>query len=413
MRRQSGFGLLIFLYCGLLWIVASAASRRNGFAWVLAGLVVLVFSLRRHRGGRPETLYRLCFGLLLAAVTALGIEALLRLRPSLLEGEVANSLYSRNHVYTGGIYERDKHLGYRMRPNCHGLTYWNGYWWRHDTNQQGFRGSALRHAEAVFLGDSMIYGHGVETDQTLPARFAALLGRPTANLGEGATALVQASMLLREKGLPLQPKLVFVCSHPNDLGDNRALYEDSELRRFLSEPDYLPVVREKALWPKPWYDLFEVWTRHVGLPLRSSGLAGTLGKAALNGTLKLRHGGEAGPPKRFLPPEEYVAKPFAPLLPGASEPDKLEWAVHRQAASLIHRLAAGIGARVVLFDIGYPTAFSQAIEELAREEGVAYSPAGRAILARAKAGEEMYLRDDGHWTPAGADAMARELMRSR
>jgi hypothetical protein len=85
--------------------------------------------------------------------------------------------------------------------------------------------------------------------------------------------------------------------------------------------------------------------------------------------------------------------------------------VHRRALALIRRLAAGIGARVVLFDIGYPTAFSRAMEELAREEGVAYSPAGRAILARAKAGEEMYLRGDGHWTPAGAEAMARELSR--
>ena len=412
MGRKSGLGLLIFIYCGLLWIVASAASRRNGFAWVLAGLVALVFVLRRYRDGRPETLYRACYALLLAAVTALGIEALLWLRPSLLQGAVANKLYSRNHVYTGGVYERDRHIGYSMRPDCHALTYWNGYWWRHDTNDAGFRGPALDHAEAVFLGDSMIYGHGVETDQTVPARIQALSGLPTANLGESATALVQSSILLRRKGLRLRPKVVFVCSHPNDLDDNRELYEDPELRRFLSEPDYLPVVKERDLWPRPWYDLFELWSRRLALPLRSSGLAGTLAKAAWNGTLKLRRGGEPVVSKPFLPPDEYVALPFAPVLPGAGEKDALEWRVHRRAVATIHRLADGIGARVVLFDIGYPTAFSRAIEDLARDEGVGYSPAGRAILARARAGEEMYLRDDGHWTPAGSGAMARELLRS-
>jgi hypothetical protein len=68
---------------------------------------------------------------------------------------------------------------------------------------------------------------------------------------------------------------------------------------------------------------------------------------------------------------------------------------------------------VVLFDIGYPAAFSRAIEDLAREEGLDYNPAGRAVLARAMAGEEMYLRGDGHWTPAGSEAMALELARSR
>jgi hypothetical protein len=413
MAKTSGPGLLIVPYGALLWVVASAASRRNGLLWVLAGLAAWAIAVHRYRRGRPQALYRLCFGMLLAAVTALGIEAVLRLHPSLLQGAVANNLYSRNHVYTGGVYERDKHLGYRMRPGMHALTYWNGYWWRHDANRRGFRGPDLVAADAVVLGDSMIYGHGVETDQTVPARLSALTGRPVANLGEAATALVQASMLLREKGLPLRPRIVFVCSHPNDLDDNRELYEDGELRRFVGEPGYLPVVKEKDLWPRPWYDLFELWTRHVGLPLRSSGLAGTLAKAAWTGTLKLRHGGAAvRPAPRFLPPDEYVALPFAPLLPGASEKDRLEWQVHRQAVSVIHRMADAIGARVVLLDIGYPTAFSEAIEGLAREEGVGYNPAGRVILARARAGEELYLRDDGHWTPAGAEAMARELQRS-
>lgn len=411
-RDVRGLAFLLVAYCGLLWVVASAASRRNGFAWVLAGLFALAFSLRRYEQGRPQSLYRLCFGLLLAAVTALGVEGLLRLRPGLVQGAVANKLYSRYHVYTGGMYERDKTMGHALRADFHASTYWNGHWWRHDTNAQGFRGPAVERADAVFLGDSMIYGHGIETDETVPARFSALTGRPVANLGEEATALVQASILLRRKGLALRPKVIFVCSHPNDLQDNTELYAASELRRFIAEPDYEPVVREPALWPKPWYDLFEVWSRHLGLPLRSSGIAGVLAKAALDGTLKLRRNGGVAPKERFVPGDDYVAEPFAPLAPGASEGDKLRFEVHRHAVSVIRRLAEGIGARVVLFDIGYPAAFSRAIEGLAREQGLAYSPAGRVVLARVLAGEDLFLADDGHWNPAGADAAARELVRS-
>jgi hypothetical protein len=412
-RRSRDLTFLVLAYLGLLWIVASAASRRNGFAWVLLGLLALGLQIRKLRRDRPEGFYRLCLLMALAAVTALGVEGLLLVRPELVTGAVANKLYSRYHVYTGGMYERDKNLGHALRADFHAMTYWNGHWWRHDTNAQGFRGPAVDRADVVFLGDSMIYGHGVETDETVPARFAAATGRPVANLGEEATALVQSSLLFRDKGVPLRPKLVFVCSHPNDLEDNTELYSVAELQRYLREPDYRPVVRETALWPKPWYDLFEVWTRHLGLPLRSSGLAGVLAKAAWDGTLKLRRGTPIpSSGSRFVPSEEYVHQPFAPLEPGPSELDTLRFHVHQASIDRIVMLARGIGARVVLLDIGYPLAFSHAIEGVARERGLEYNPAGRVVLAHVLAGEDLFLADDGHWNPKGTELVARELLRS-
>ncbi len=53
------------------------------------------------------------------------------------------------------------------------------------------------------------------------------------------------------------------------------------------------------------------------------------------------------------------------------------------------------------------------MEALAHEVGAAYSDAGRQVLARSQAGERVYLADDGHWSPAGNDAMAEALARSR
>jgi hypothetical protein len=83
--------------------------------------------------------------------------------------------------------------------------------------------------------------------------------------------------------------------------------------------------------------------------------------------------------------------------------------VFRHAIAQIAQEAEGIGARVVLFDIGYPTAFSAAVEDVSREVGVRYSDAGRAVLERARNGADVYLPRDGHWSPAGCDAVARRL----
>jgi hypothetical protein len=72
-------------------------------------------------------------------------------------------------------------------------------------------------------------------------------------------------------------------------------------------------------------------------------------------------------------------------------------------------LARALGARAVLLDLGYPRAFSSAIQAEAARLGAAYSPAGRDVLERALAGEEVYLSRDGHWSPLGNDAIASAL----
>ena len=81
----------------------------------------------------------------------------------------------------------------------------------------------------------------------------------------------------------------------------------------------------------------------------------------------------------------------------------------RHAIAQIAQEAERMGAQVVLFDIGYPTAFSAAVEDVAREVGVHYSDAGRAVLDAAQKGADVYLPRDGHWSPAGCDAVARRL----
>jgi hypothetical protein len=388
----------------LLWVAASAA-RRKGLLLLVGGTVALVFALVRHRRGRPRALLAGSFALLLAGATVLGLEAVLALWPGLLRGRLANHVFNEYHAGRTGIYRADPVLGVTFKPGLRRRTYWNGHWWTHEANADAYRGPALARADAVFLGDSMIYGHGVETAETVAAAFTRQTGLPAANLGVQGYCLVQSLAVLRQKGTALRPRWIFAASHPTDVPDVLHWYERAEVERFLAEDGHLPLVR-RELRPRP-PGLFEWWERQGALPLRAGRLLGGIARAARDTA--------AGPPVAstsepyFKPSPSDLDAPFVAARPEASADDRLAWDAHRRALAEIQRTADLAGARLVLFDLGYPREFSQVIEGVARELGVGYSPAGRVVLDAALRGEPMYLANDGHWTPAGCARIAREL----
>ena len=384
----------------LLWLVSSML-RGKGILVVAAGSVLLGASLVRAARGRRQPLYRLFFLTALAATGIVGVEAVLWRAPGLLKGRLANQVLSGYNSERDGIYVSDPYLGRTLRPRFSRSMYWNGHVWHHDANADGYRGPRLTRADAVFLGDSMIYGHGVETEQTVPARFQAVSGLPSANLGQQGTCPVQALELLRRKGLSLRPRYVFLCAHPTDLMDATTAYDPVELERFVAGDGYRPLARTDDE-----SRVFQYWLVHAAIPLRAARvLRGALHPA--EPAFGRPVAADDGP--RFMPSPEYVAEPFAPLAAGASPDARLGWRVFRRAIEQIAQEAGRIDARFVLFDIGYPTAFSVAVEEVAREAGARYSDAGRAVLDAARKGADVYLPRDGHWSPAGSDAVARRL----
>jgi SGNH hydrolase-like domain, acetyltransferase AlgX len=388
------------LYVVLLWLVSSML-RGKGILLVAAGAAALAAALVAASRGRRQPLYRLFFLTALAAAGTLGGEGILWLAPGLLKGRLANQVLGGYHSEPDGIYVPDPYLGRTLRPGFARSMYWNGHVWRHEANADGYRGPRFDRADAVFLGDSMIYGHGVETAQTVPARFQAVSGLSSANLGQQGTGPVQALELLRRKGLRLRPRYVFLCAHPTDVMDGPAAYDPAELARFVETDGYRPLARAGDE-----SRIFQYWLFHVAIPLRAA--------RVLRGVLHPAEPGlgpavAANDDAHFVPSPEYVAEPFAPLAPGADAGTKLGWSALRRAIVEIAHESQRIGARLVVFDIGYPTAFSAAIEGVAGEVGARYSDVGRTVLARARRGEDVYLRRDGHWSPAGADAVARGL----
>ena len=373
------------LYALCLWVLSSLL-RGKGVLVAAAGAFAFVAAARAARAGRRAVLHRRVFVSVLAAAGVALAEAALRLRPGLLSGAAANAAHGGYHGERDGIYEPDPYLGSAMRPGRRRRMYWNGHVWHHEANARGFRGPLVARADAVFLGDSMVYGHGVEEPDTVPARFAHWSGLTAANLGQQGSAPVQALERLRRTGLALRPRVVLLCVHPNDVTDPLSVFDAAELQRFVREPGYRPRAAPQR-GPRP---VFDFWLRHVALPLAT---ARALRAAVGSANVREPDGGEGDGP---LPPVTVADSP-----PG--------WAVLRQAVREIGREAREAGARLVVFDLGYPAAFTAALEAMAGEAGGRYSDAGRVAATRALAGADVYLRRDGHWSPAGSDIVARAL----
>ncbi|MFO0946064.1 MAG: hypothetical protein U1D30_08975 [Planctomycetota bacterium] len=393
--------------------------------WFLGAYVLL--------RGNPKPLFGVTFLGLLAASGVLLMEGFLRVSPGILQGEVANGAYSGYHCLAGGIYQRDEHLGNRLRPNLCRQIHWNGHWWTHRTNEAGYRGDLVQKVDAVFLGDSMIYGHGVEEFETVSSRYAEMAGKSTANLGQQATCMVQSLARFQELGLDMRPSWVFICCHPNDIGETGIWYPPEELSKFVAADrveTFLPLVREK-FQPRSRWNPAEYWNGHLAFPLRTGGAI----KSMLRGVAKHgwsvtigqgigRLGSASEPPGPgmvaddlgkhhvFVPSRSSLEEVLAPPELGGDKEQSRAWQVHVRAIERIQAQCARVGARLVLYDIGYPYSFTHAMESIAESRGITYSPAGRVVLERALAGDAVYLANDGHWSAEGNRRVAIELKRT-
>ncbi len=401
--------VVVALSVALSWLLGSAASRGQGLYPFLAGVLALAAALSAHARGRRGILYGFLYLQILLAVAVLLLEATLHLWPGTVGGQVANVAYTGYHWQKGGIYSLDPHRGPVLRPSFSRRMFWSGHWWQHQTNADAYRGPRLSQADAIFAGDSMIYGHGVEEPDTVSARFTARTGWAAANLGQQGICLLQTLLTLRVHGPRLRPRVVYVCAHFNDLEEVARYYEEAELRRFVASPDAIataPLARDEYR-PQPFWNLRALFARDLALPLRVAGIPGALARSHSTS----QSASNRGPRDPFVPTPEEIGTALPALSGEASPEERLPWLAESRAVAEIKALCDTLGARLILFDLGYPESHTRAIEALAGDLGVAYSPAGRVVLERSRAGEDVYLADDGHWNGAGASVVAEELAR--
>lgn len=159
------------------------------------------------------TLAAVVFGLAL-------LDLVLRLFPSLPGPRLANYVFSRYGVFTGGIYVRDPvSRVHFMWPGYTTETAWNGYRWRHATDARGFRNPEGAPHDLLLLGDSLIYGHGVEETETVAHFLRAEWGLGAYNLGRQGACLLDEYVFLRTWLAELAPRDVVLAVFLNDFHD--------------------------------------------------------------------------------------------------------------------------------------------------------------------------------------------------
>ncbi len=172
-----------------------------------------------------------------------GLEILLRTWPTMLLGNnFTNEIRSKYHGGDDGIYWYDSALRIkRMKPHYETTMYFNEYEWHHTTNADGFRIADDRtDADIVLLGDSLIYGHGLDDDESIGYLLDAQSQLTSANLALQGNGSFDNFVIFNAFTFNYHPKYIFYFFFGNDLTDFRG-HQDvdvtlRELNDFVATP---------------------------------------------------------------------------------------------------------------------------------------------------------------------------------
>ncbi|MBS2035804.1 SGNH/GDSL hydrolase family protein [bacterium] len=212
--------------------------------------------------------------LLVTLITLLTLEVLLRLTAPYLGSDVCNELYRTYSNDKGGIYYCEAlSRCYFCLPNDHRRAAVNGYQWLHETDERGFRNPPGTEHEILILGDSFIYGHGVNEPQTAASLLRNHRGWKIYNLARQGDSLWQHYILFRLWEEQLRPKHIILCVFGNDFKDIEFIHPAAELKDPPElKPGFIEQVRKNLGDPGVRYQfgnwLSNSYTYRLGLFVR-------------------------------------------------------------------------------------------------------------------------------------------------
>ena len=166
------------------------------------------------------------------------VEITLRWRPTLLGYAFANGALSRYTTKAGGIYYSDRSLRIHfMIPNHRATLFANGYVWQHQTDALGLRNRPLHiPADVMLLGDSVVYGHGVDFEHTLGHYLEQRSGLRVANLGHQGDCAFQEAYRLTAYLPVFRPRFVVHVFTPGDIEDLYTYLSPAAMEAFIALP---------------------------------------------------------------------------------------------------------------------------------------------------------------------------------
>ncbi len=288
---------------------------------------------------------------------------------------------------------------------------WGGYRWRHRTDAYGGRNpETWETPDVVLLGDSIVYGHGVEESDTFAHRLRDLLHRTVVNQAYMGQCPVQYLAIMRNLVLPRRPRVVVMVMFQNDLTDVYSYRSVEEMDRFIATGEASEArtmladeVFASDRGPRGWRAWTWGWLRHRWLIPRVLGFYARRWSAT----------------HRFSVPEEPDAP--ANVEPEGTGPDPSEVraiAYTRRATALMAQWASDAGTTLVLAYIPGLAPFthhrdhviSRATREIAEQLDLPFIDLTPALSARDGVPVPgIQLPRDGHLTPLGHERVARAL----
>jgi lysophospholipase L1-like esterase len=287
------------------------------------------------------------------------------------------------------LFQLDDELIYSLRPNRERVAVKEEFTERASTNSVGLRDDPIR-ARAEFderivvLGDSMIFGHGVDDTETFPNQLEAVLRESHRNVDvinagikgygtDGAYKLWTS----RLAPLGLEPDLVIFAIYHNDLHDN------------IGQPLYS--IENGALTPldptKNWIYLLGNIDRHTPEFFRNRILYGLV-------------------LSRFVGHDVYN------VLPELNEAELVDWAARKALLQITHLAAVGKheGFGVMVLGVPYRDGAPHFYDWLApvAKRGVQFfDPSLDPSWSKEK--ERLFFEKDYHLSPAGNRLLAEKV----
>lgn len=376
---------------GLFW----RATRSRWRPLAVLCRCILTAELRlRH------LLIMLRWKLALAAVTlcfcTLLVEFYARTFTETLPVALANYIATGYHTGPSGIYRFCPGMKMlMMRSRYEREMYFNGYRWHHKTDSMGFRNPQDRtSADVILLGDSMIYGHGLDEPSTVRHHLERILDRPVANLGIQGAGIHHEYQILKRFGLALHPKFIFLFFLVNDIDDVMFNLTDDEMERFLRIP-----VQDHA---SPYFDpikpprfklldyLRELYVFKAMEFWRSYGNASGSAHAAETSWEMLPL--FAGDPRRTLAMRFHL-----------HALRKIQDLSARNNAVLVHMFIPTGGFRE------QEPVYEQVIRSFCAQAGILFYDLNEGFSKSGVSRARLILKGDGHWSDRGAEIVARLL----
>jgi hypothetical protein len=323
--------------------------------------------------------------------------------PQTLPQALGNHLATGYHTGPSGIYRYSSELRMNlMRPSYERRMYFNGYTWHHKTDSLGFRNPVERAtASVVLLGDSMVYGHGLEETSTVRHHLEALLGQPVANLGIQGNAIHQEYQVLKTYGLRLRPRYVFLFFLANDVDDLGAALTDSELIAFLktSVTDHTTPYFEIDRRPARPFDL-EAYLAELYVVKAFDFLWQSLRAHGL------RRAEAAEAHWRTLPPFQDRSRMALAMEFHLHALRKIQDLADRHRFALVNVFTyTGTGV------FPQEPIYEGLLESFCHTHGIAFLSLRSPVEQAIESGQDVFLKRDGHFSDRGARLAAEVLAR--